>query len=516
MPFLAFLFLMILFLLSGFGILQLFRLRLNPVYTITLSLLLGIAVASFLPFVMQLLYVPLTAASIFGVLTIAALLLSIPTWIRIRREGLGTLRTDLVPRRFQLQPYEIPFWMIIGFFIFVSVWRCYYLPPTSRDALSGPEAIADIAVREHTLINSFFNVDLWSTNNQFKSPFLICLQLIYKLAGFPFGQIWLSIVFISFTIFLYHALQEKIHPLIAGVLMLIFIMTPELYAYTFMILYDYSNMVFLFLGLYFLFNSFYSDDKKQFYFSGLLIGIATYIRSETLAFALLFLPLILLVQRRAKLPWKKMAAADGLYYLPSFLGYFLPTTVWIKYYLPLHYDVGGLVNHNLFDVSPLFQRYSDIISHLTFSDFGIHLWGYFFFILVVLFLAEALFIRRFNREARNWLYALAVLYLGLGALGWLLPVIDLNDTTKRAMFKFLPVALLYLANNELLLRLSRGISRWEALPWSSGTAAGKPVLSTGKSVLTKSGKTVTASGAAKQSPAPGTGKQTPGKKKRNK
>lgn len=506
MPFLVFLFLLLLFLLSGYGILQLFRLRLNPVYTVTLSLLLGVAMASFMPFLMQLFYIPLTAASIFIVLTATALLLSVPTWMRIRREGIGILRTGLLPRRFKIQPYEIPYWMIIGFLIFVSVWRCYYLPPISRDALSGPEAIAEVAVREHTMINSFFSIDLWSTNNQFKSPFLISLQLIYKLAGFPFGQVWLSIVFISFTIFLYHALQEKVHPVIAGLLMLIFVMTPEMYAYTFMILYDYSNTVFFFLGLYYLFGYFSNQDSRYFYFSGLLIGIAAYIRSETVALALLFLPPILLMQRRAKMPWAKMALSEALFYLPSLIAYILTTQIWIRYYLPVHYDVGGLLNKHLTDLSPLFKRYSDIVTHLLFSDFAIKLWGYFFYILVVLFLAEALFIRRFNREARNWLYALAALYLGLGALGWLLPVIDLNDTTKRALFKMLPVGIAYLANNELLLRLSRNISRWEAAPSPAKPAGAKQAAAPAKTVLTKSGRTITARDSSKQ-PSSNTGKR---------
>lgn len=60
MPFLVYLLLLILYLLSGLGILQLFGLRLKPAYTITLSLLIGIAVASFLPFLLQLFYIPLT------------------------------------------------------------------------------------------------------------------------------------------------------------------------------------------------------------------------------------------------------------------------------------------------------------------------------------------------------------------------------------------------------------------------------------------------------------------------
>lgn len=464
MPFLVYLLLLILYLLSGLGILQLFGLKLKPAYTITLSLLLGVAIASFLPFVLQLFYIPLTKFTVFGVLVLSALLLSIPTWMHVRRVQGASLHAILIPQRFRVQPCEIPFFMIIGFLTFVSVWRCYYLPPTPRDALSGPEAIAEFAVREHTLINSFFNVDLSSGNNQFKSPFLTCLQLIYKLAGFPFGQVWLSIIFICFTVFLYHALREKVHPVIAGILLLLFTITPELYAYTFMILYDYSNMVFTFLSLYFLFAWFSTREIKYFYFAAFLVGIATYVRPETLALMLFFLPPMLLMQHRAKLSWKRTAIADVLFFLPAVVGYYLPNGVYNQHYLPAHYDVAALVNHNIGDLSPLFKRYSDIVGHLLLSKYAIHLWGYLFFATAAFFVAEALLIRRFSRDARNWLYAIAILYLGLGFLGWILPVVDLDDTTKRGMFKLLPLCILYLANNSLLGRLSRAIARWELTP----------------------------------------------------
>lgn len=513
MPFLVYLLLLILYLVSGLGILQLFGLRLKPAYTITLSLLLGIAVASFLPFLLQLFYIPLTGFTVFGVLVLATALLSIPTVMHVRREGMGSLRAALVPTRFQIQPYEIPFWVLIGFLVFVSVWRCYYLPPTSRDALSGPEAIAEFAVREHTMINSFFKVDLWSTNNQFKSPYLISLQLIYKLAGFPFGQVWLSPLFICFTVFLYHALRERVHPIIVGILLLLFLMTPEMYAYTFMILYDYSNMVYMFLGLYFLFTYFSGSDKKNFYFASLLIGIATYIRSETLALALLFLPPMLFMQRREKLPWKKIALADLLFFLPAFIGYYLPNGIYIKHYLPVHYDVGALVNTNLGDMSPLFKRYGDIVNRLLISDFAVKLWGYIFWITAALFVAEAVFVRRFSREARNWLYAIAILYLGLGFLGWILPMVDLNDTTKRGMFKMLPLCIFYLANNALVVRFSQAISRWELAPSTPKATAAKPALATApKTVLTRSGKAV----AASTKTPPAAPKQQPGKSPKRK
>jgi hypothetical protein len=471
MPLIAFLLLLLCYLVTGYGILDLFRLRLKAAYTITLSLLLGLAVASFIPFMLQLLYIEITPLSVFGCLALAAFALSLPVLGRIRKDGIAAFRQSLPRPSMDLRPYEIPFFVIIGFFIFVSVWRGYYLPPTSRDALSGPEAIADIAVSEHTLVNSFFGVDLWSTNNQFKSPFLISLQLIYKMAGFPFGQIWLSIVFICITVFIYNALRERLHPLLAGMLLLLFIMTPEMYAYTFMILYDYSNMIFFFLSLYFLFAWVRDRGPASFSFAGLLMGIATYIRSETLAIALLFIPLILLTQLRQKMPVKRMLIANGLFFLPSLIAYYLPSQLYIKYYLPVHYDIGGLVNHHLSSLQPLFQRYEDMFTRLLTGEFAIHLWGYIFYLAAILFLAEAIFLRRFNKEARNWLYGIVVLYIGLGALGWLLPMMNLNETTKRAMFKMLPLVLFYLANNELLIRFSTAISRWEAIPLKSGSTA---------------------------------------------
>jgi len=512
----SYLLLPVYYLVAGYGVLTLFRLRLKAAYMITLSVLLGVAVASVVPFLLQLLYVPLTPVTVFGALILAGVALNTPGILRIRRDGFTAFRQSLKPPPFRLLPYEIPFLAVFAFLVIVSIWRCYYLPPTSRDALSGPEAIAEFAVREHSMINSFFNVDLSTTNNQFKSPFLISLQVITKMAGFPFGQIWLSAVFVSFTVFLYHALKEKLHPIIAGLLLLLFLMTPEMYAYTFMILYDYSNMIFFFLSLWFLFGYFRNKTASWFSFSGLLMGVATYIRSETVVLALLFLPPILLVLKREGMSGGKMALAILSFFLPSLLGYYLPGPFYIGHYLPAHYDVGSLVNTNLSNWSPLFQRYSDIVTRLIASTFGIHLWGYIFFIAAALFIVEFFVPGRYDRNARNWLYAIVVLYLGLGALGFALPLMDLNDTTKREFFKMIPLLLLYLADNAALIRLSQWISGWEGKPvvigWPLAAGAGaspKPVVAAPKP---RAGVPKPGAGAGSASaPGPNKGKPAPGR-----
>jgi len=516
MPFIALILLILCHLISGYGLLTLFGIRQKPAISFSLSLMLGIAVASFIPFLLQLCFIPITTGTVFLSLWLAALVLNVPGLLAVRKkEGLtipsfsgrwirrfreGWLRI----RNLRVYTYEVPFMVILFFLIFVSVWRCYYLPPTSRDALSGPEAIAEFAVREHTMINSFFKVDLWTTNNQFKSPFLISLQIIYKMAGFPFGQLWLSLIFIPFTILLYQVLKQRLHPIPAGILLLLFMMAPELYAYTFMILYDYSNMVFLFLSLYFLFDYFKTAAPGKdpastkipashvLYFSGFLMGIATYIRSETLVLAAFFIPALLLMQFRKKYDYRKMALSTGLFILPSLIGYYLPVQLYIKHYLPVHYDVSGLLNQHLSDWQSLFSRYGDIFSKLLTGELAIHLWGYFMFVWAALFVFELIARRRFNKDARNWLYAIAVVFVGLGLLGYLLPLFNVVETTKRGLFKILPLMLLYMANNELLIRLSVWISRWEnaapARAVSLASPAGSPkVPSSGKTQSSRKG-----------------------------
>ncbi|MES1161299.1 MAG: hypothetical protein ABUM51_11110, partial [Bacteroidota bacterium] len=174
MSFIALIFLILCHLMTGYGLLTLFGIRQKAAISLSLSLILGVAIASFIPFLLQLCFLPITTGTVFGSLWLAALLLNVPGLLSIRKkEGLSIrsfsgrwtrrLREGwLGIRNLRMYTYEVPFMVILFFLVFVSVWRCYYLPPTSRDALSGPEAIAEFAVREHTMINSFFKVDLWT------------------------------------------------------------------------------------------------------------------------------------------------------------------------------------------------------------------------------------------------------------------------------------------------------------------------------------------------------------------
>lgn len=442
---------------TGYGIVYLFRIRLKVLPLLGLSVILGISVASLAPFLLQLFYIPLTTKSIFLSLVLSALLLNLKFLADLRHRGSTRFKIQW-PR---VRLYELPAICLLAFLIFVSAWRGYYYPSNTRDSMSGPETISEYAIKEHTLINSVFDVNLETTNNQYKSPFLTDLQLTYKLAGFPFGNVWLSLIVAGFFIFLYYSLSEKLHKVLAGLLLVCFIATPEAYAYTFLTLYDYSNMVLLFLGYYYLFAFFRNRRWNEFYFSALLMGLAVYIRSETLVLIGMTLPAMAYALYRHRDKLLPSALHLSAFMLITAIFYLIPVELYNNHYLPQAYAIDNLMNKKLYDLSPFFDRLSYMTKTLLFGGRNIQLWGYFIYIFSILFLLELILRRKFSIEARNWLLAVLVIYLGLPLLGFLFPLMDLDNTTKRGLFKILPLMLLYLGNNQVLIKLSERIARWE-------------------------------------------------------
>jgi hypothetical protein len=441
---------------AGFGLLNLFNIQLKPGLLISLAILLGVAVFSIMPFVLQLAYIPLTSTNVFISIIAACVLLNLKIKSGIAR--LKELRSGI---RFKIKLYEIPFVIMIVFIVFVSAWRCFYFPPTPRDLTSGAEVIAEYAIREKTMINSVFSVNLETTNNVFKPPYITCLQIIYKYAGFEFGQVWLSSIVACFLIFLYHALTLTVHRIFAGLLVLFFMAIPEMFAYTFMVLFDYSNAVFFFLSVWFLYLFFQNQQRNYLAFAGVLMAIATYIRSETLILACLMAPAILWFHWKNKTGLVKGLVSSAFFVVPSVLSYIISVSIYINRYLPVKYNVEGQVNKNLGDLSPFFNRLSDINSELIFSARGVGYYGYFFYFFLLLLLLELVIKRKFTPVTRNWLYAVLVIYIGFPLLGYLLPLLDLNNSTKRGLFKIFPLMLLYLANNSLLVSWSQKITKWE-------------------------------------------------------
>jgi len=441
-------------LLAGFGLLILFRIQLKPPLFLSLAVMLGIAVFSVVPFILQLLFIPITSITVFTSLLLVTLALNIKY-----KTGLQQTKEMFSGTHFRIRIYEAPFLVFIGIIIFVSAWRCFYFPPTPVDVTTGAEAIAEYTVREHTMLNSVFQLP--QNGNSLKPPFITCLQVIYKFAGFPFGQIWLSSIVICFSIFLYHAVSASVHRIIACLLLIFLLAVPEMYAYTFMILYDYSNAVFFFLVVFFCIRYFKEQHLNELAFAGLLMGFAVYSRPETLLLCCGMLPLILVNAVKYKVGIKKMFAAASVFLLPSVLCYSVAVYVYIHYYLPVGYSIAAQVNKNIFDIKAALAIFAEASTSLIFSSQGIIYYGYFVFIFLAITVAHLVAKRQLNAAAKNYLYCILLVYLVYPFLCHVLPGATVDYTVKRAFLKLFPLMVLFIANISLVTGFSKWITRWE-------------------------------------------------------
>lgn len=229
-------FLLIAHYVSGCGLLKLFNIQLKPISFSALALITGVVMLSFIPFLMQLFFIPITFSSVLITICIITFLFSIPLWRSFDKTRILTFAQNLIPT---VRLYEIPFLLIFFFIMLDSAWLSFYFPANARDMLTGPETVAEFTVKEHTMVNSAIPLCSETSNNHLKPPFITGLQVIYKLFVSPFGKTWMTILFVSFIAFLYRLLNERLHPVISGSLLLLFISMKEPFSYTIVMLFDY-------------------------------------------------------------------------------------------------------------------------------------------------------------------------------------------------------------------------------------------------------------------------------------
>ena len=458
---------------AGRGVIRLFGVHLKPIALACYSMIVGVFVVSLVPCVLQLLHIPLTANNLYYAILVSSLLLSVPLLLNIKKTKLLSVSFPKL--------YELPFLLVFLALAVISVWRCFYFPPTPRDVLTGTELIAEFAAREKTMINSVFKIDLRlnsSANNIFKSPFITSLQIVYKLLVHPFGQVWLSVLFLSFTVWFYTLLRQIVHPLLAGMLMLIYFAIPDLYAYTYVLLYDYANMVFFVGGYYFLTQFLAEKNRRLLLWASFLFGASVYIRSETLVMIAMVAPLLAIYLFRQQVKLLQIVIQTGLFVSFSLLFNFL-LNFFISKFIPVRFNLGELISHDFFNFSLLLEKFTKIATDTIFSNKGRDVYAHFFSFFVFIFVADVIWPRKFSKDARFALLGIAVVYLGLVLLSFLIPSHTIFNSAKRGLFRLIPLIVLYIAHSGIVQKISGFLN-------SKETAASIPSLS-GK-VVTNSTK----------------------------
>lgn len=440
--------LLLIFFITGVGALALFDVIKSRIQLLGAAMLIGMGISTLTVYILELLQIRLTYNSIL-VAGIAVMLLC-----NIRYKKTIRLVREMAARKFTLKLYEIPFLAFAGYLALISVWRAYYLPVTPYDTIVGMDLVAKYAAEEGHVVSSIFNQDafpyLRNANQVFYAPFTTFSQIIYRLCGFENGQGWLGVVFIASLVYIYGKLRETIHPILAGIFLLMFMAIPELYAYSFLFQTDFSNALFFGIGAVLFFDYFKEKQLNVLLLSSVFMGLATWSRSETVIF-MPALSLLVVLAGIKKEPRKSIVNAV-IYTAIPVLFFVLWNIIMFKFYL-------NYFPESQFGISKkegLFEIYSQINTTLITST---PLWGYAFSFFAICILSNLLLFR--NKKGYELLWVIATLYIGFGLIVYLFPAGNVPYTIRRGFFKLFPVFFFYYANTSLFGFLSEKIKKFE-------------------------------------------------------
>lgn len=431
--------------ISGAGFLSVFRIKRHFVAFLSLAFLLGIGIASFIPFFLELAHIRIDRLSVSGSLLLLAIAGAISC---IRKKSFLTELARI--NNLKIGLYEIPFFLITAYFMYISFWKCYFYPNIPFDTIVGPELIAKATFFEGTLRNSVYTDFLPKTyplsNQPYYAPFIMLMQVIYLCVGSFFGKVWLSGMVLAFFLYFYFELRHYIHPVLAGWLLTLLWFMPELYSYTYLVQTDYPNAIFLFIAFSCLYRYYLADapEKADFWLSSLFFGFACWTRTETI----LFLPVVLLLLSRQRFIQKTLAYSIlplalfiGWNYL--FLGFFVPKAV------PL-----GVIN---LDFSHYFSRGWATLAGTHKIMFDVAYWNYSFILFFILLLINiSLYRTRTELLKLSWVIGMHIIFMLIvlhieGA--------NIPFTFRRGFFKIIFLTLFYAGTSQVLINCSKWINR---------------------------------------------------------
>ncbi|GAB3957498.1 hypothetical protein GCM10028805_50310 [Spirosoma harenae] len=456
--------------LIGFGITTRFRAMTNGFSLLGVAMLAGLGISSVLPFLLQFTGIQIATVPVFiglGVLAVLSV-----TLLRGQRAYLRNLFTW---NQLAVRIYELPFLGFWAYLLFISAWKCAWFPNLPFDTIVGPDLIATFAVKEHTLVSSVFTSHLPSvslfSNQPFYAPLTAMQQIIYLLAAngigaFAFGKIWLTILVITFGLFFYGELRDRIHPLLAGILITTLACSPELFAYTFLVQTDWANAAFFATGVMLLQRYFDVPRRSTFLAALLFFVFACWTRTETILFVSTG-SLLLFSKSLRTSPGKAILRALTLV-SACLLPFILWNYIFLRGYVTLppnaHLGTFQTISGNYFtELFAVYQAMTDsVLLHETY-------WNYAVVVFLALTILNLIIFRdRYGLSILIWIVAT---YLFFGFLILHIEGANIPYTFRRGFFKILFLMYFYLGSTSLFKRLSNWLYRWESQPISINTVS---------------------------------------------
>lgn len=435
--------------LIGFGIASRLSKGSKPCQLCALGLLIGLPVSSVVLLALEILGIPLRLGPLLTALALVALLVSLGVFRKLGTAIRQTLHKPGLPAA-----SECVFLVVIIFLAAASLWQCIFFPVTPRDTLVGMDLVARYAVEEATLRSSVFTgPELVGhlSHQPFYAPFTTLMQVTFRLAGFAFGKIWLSLLFFAFLAFLYCRLRETLHPILTGALVVCFLSIPSMFSQTYLVLTDYSNAVFFSLSVLALHDYKSSRDLRTLLLSSLFMSFACWSRSETILFVPFALLFVIALSRGSG--WRHSMGLVIAFAAAPVVLFLLWHGVYCGFYL----------DHSFLHVIPSSHQSLAKLPSVAWNMLRLmnapELFGSMFYIFT-LCTAANLTIWRDLRGADLLLW-IFILLAGFVFIVLYLPMASVGYTVKRGYLKLFPIMLFYLAQTRLLTTLSERIHRWQ-------------------------------------------------------
>ena len=439
--------------LIGFGFLRQFKISLSKTQIASLSILCGLAVSTVILFFMGVVHIPIR----FLHFTLTSIAVAVGMNWNFK-SGLSDLKALITFRKLRLPPYEFVTLVIVVYLVFISVWRCFYLPVSPRDAIVGFDLVAKAAVEEQRIDSSLFEAPYLEgklSNQPFYAPFTAFMQIIFRMTGLAFGKVWLSFVFISFLLFFYSRLKTEIHPILAGWMLILVIAVPEFYAFSFMVLTDFATVVFFVVSVILFYEFIRNGNRSLLLLSSFFMAFACWSRADTIIFA--FFGSILLFLLRRKEGTGKALLETAFFMSIPLLAFILWNGVYAPFFLG--YAPKNQIHEGLFQLSRLSRVLQEISTKLLFNTY---IYGYSIFIFLGLTLINLIVFRdRKGYEIGLWILLCFAVFV---IIGHVFTAATVQNTIKRSFLRLFPLMYFYLSRTELMQALTRGIQKVEALP----------------------------------------------------
>ncbi|MBU3698618.1 MAG: hypothetical protein FGM33_01220 [Candidatus Kapabacteria bacterium] len=426
--------------------------RLERSTLLPLGLLLGMFLHSMAMFVAQLFGIPLSEQTMMVSGGVTMLLPLVR--IRAMRESLAGL-FDLPRIRPTL--YDVVIAGFVGYVAYMVVWASWYWPVTPFDAMAGIDLVARYAAQEGMIANQVFSdpsLQGMLSNQPFYAPFAMLMQVMMKLIGYPYTQIWVSIVAICFWWCIWSMMRRLAHPLFAGVLLVLFVLTPEMLGYSYILQTDFANAAFFSIGCLVLLRAIDEVSLPGMTLAAVTFAGACWSRTET--------PLLVVLVVGMCLPriLKDFGAVKGLagslgIVAASSVAFALWNIVFFNWYLPVRPSTAEQLRG--FDIG----RFGEVaISSWTSVISSAELWGWVVWLFLGVIIVDAIVNRRMANPVLIGMIIITV--LGLFLVGTIFSAAVVEQTLRRGMFKIIPLMIVAIAGSGLVSSASSALYSWEA------------------------------------------------------